>query len=106
MNEFQYHTTSTAVGQGNLVPTPLEITLDTEGDDFSITVKGTDGQQVADTIISTLNKMPGRKQPERGITEFIVALAAIAILFLLALQGIFPKQSATRPATQQMGVIK
>jgi hypothetical protein len=105
MNEFQYHTTSTALGQGNLVPTPLEITLDTEGDDFSLTVRGSDGQQVTDVIVSTIAKMPGRKQPDRGITEFIVAFAAIAILFLLALQGIFPKQS-TSPATQPMGAIK
>jgi hypothetical protein len=84
--------------------TPFEIVLKQSGEHLSISCKGADGQQVADTLILALSKIP-KKRGENGLTEFILALCSISILFWVAVSSISsPQQNQiTKPAQVQLG---
>lgn len=80
MSDFYYHTTSTS-GNDRDMPTPIELSLEQDETGFTLSVKGTNGDQVTDAVSTILKTMPLGKNA--GLANFLSGLALITAVFLL-----------------------
>lgn len=99
---YQIHRTTEAIGTDQ-TPTPVEVHISKNGEDFYVNAKGADGQQVADLIISALRQMPNARQPSNGFPEFALGLLLISFL-TVAIVNIYFLANPQKPTQSQIQI--
>lgn len=79
------NTAYSAQGKGLIVPpTPIEVTIET--DELAVTVRGCDGEQVHQTLFTTLTKLKKRKAATSD-DALLVGVAIATVVGILIIVG-------------------